>query len=344
MNDLITPDFGQVLKRDASIAKKEMLRVDKIDGKTIVYINSSSLSIIQSCPRKSYYLLERKLKSNIESPALVFGSAIHKALEVFYSTPPSDREMPDKFEERAHLLAHNPEADFGDHPFYKAIRAFVMAGQSLLSLPDTDKRSIVSGVWILGHYFQTYIRDEFTVYHDDQGPVTERTFVLKIMDHPTFEINIFGTIDLVLRNEITKELFPADHKTSSTMGTEFLNRIKPNHQYTGYIMGAQQVLGIDCEKFMVNGIQVKPIPKTSRGTPPNFTRQITSRNEDDITEYLVVINEAVFNYLRWKKDDVWPLGPVDSCAHFGGCQFLDVCSSPKNIRNNILEGKYDATT
>jgi PD-(D/E)XK nuclease superfamily protein len=339
MNDLIVPDFGQVLTRDPSTAAKEMLRVEQRADKTVVWINSSSLSVIQTCPRKSYYLLERKLRSKVESPALVFGQAIHRALEVFYSLPTAKRELPENFADNASLIVQGFTVN-DDHPFYKAIAAFREAGSSLQALPDTDKRSLSAGAWLLTHYFKTYLHDEFVVYHDARGPVTERTFSLELMHRGDLEIHLFGTIDLVLKNQITGELLPCDHKTSSTMGSDFLNRIKPNHQYTGYLIGAQQVLGLDVEKFLVNGIQVKPKPLTARGTPPTFTRQITVRNATDIAEFKDVVLESVQNYLRWKSNNVWPLGSVDACANWGGCQYLQVCSAPTALRENIIEGVF----
>lgn len=342
--EMITPDFGLVLKRDPTAAKKEMLRIEVTEsGHTIVWINSSSLSILQSCPRKSYYLLERNLRSRVESPPLVFGNAIHKALELFYSLPREDREMPPDFADEAARLVHNI-ADLENpetlHPLYAAVAAFAQAAKPLQMLPDTDKRSLGSGAWLLSHYFKTYLNDEFTIYKDASGPITERTFRMKLVETEGLAIMLFGTIDFVLWNARTGEILPGDHKTSSQMGSEFMNRIKPNHQYTGYLLGAREVLGLDCEKFLVNGIQVKPKPLTARGTPPNFLRQITVRNETDFAEFRTVVLEAVQNFLRWKSTNIWPLGPVDACAMWGGCNFLDVCSAPTALRENIIEGKY----
>lgn len=46
---------------------KEMLSVTLEGGKTVVRVNYSSLSILQECPRKSYYTFERTLRAKMDS-------------------------------------------------------------------------------------------------------------------------------------------------------------------------------------------------------------------------------------------------------------------------------------
>lgn len=343
MQNIITPDFSQTLRTVEQPSPKEMLRVMRDGAQTHVRINSSSLSLIQTCARKSFYTLKQRLRSRAGSPPLIFGSAMHKALEVFYNQPRGLRTMPVNFTEYAAVMAHGHNAP-EPHFLYDAVAAFVTAAEPLQMLPDTDPRSLSSGIWVLGHYFQTYLNDTYEIYSDEQGPFTERTFSFALVDTPSLLIELFGTIDFILRNTVTGALLPGDHKTSSRMGSEFLNRTKPNHQYTGYLMGANRALGLNCENFMVNGIQVIRRPLTSRGGPPTFTRQITHRSADDFAEFTQAIEWAVHSYLRWEDTGVWPIGSVDACALWRGCPFLDVCSAPNELRQNILEAKYERPT
>jgi len=212
--------------------------------------------------------------------------------------------------------------------------------EHLRMLPDTDKRSLSSGVWTLGHYFNVYANDRYAVARDEHGPMIERDFTLTLHEEVGLRIVLFGRIDLILRNMVTGQRLPADHKTSSQMGADFFNRIKPNHQYTGYVLGAEQVLGEPVSEFLINGIQVKPRPLTARGGPPTFSRQITTRTPEDFTEFRDVVVEATKRYLGWAASGVWPLGPVDACASWGRCEFLDVCSAPNALRTNILRSKF----
>lgn len=320
---------------------KEMLRVTRDGAQTEVRINSSSLSLIQTCPRKAQYSLRDGWKSKGGSPALIFGSAVHKAMEVFYSIPAKERVLPANFEELAELIPHTEKSSYKE-PLFDAIEAFVRVGQPLRALPDTDKRSLASGVWMLCHYFNTYIKDTYETMHDEKGPLIERTHEHVLVDTPSKRIVLFGTIDFILRNATTGEVLPGDHKTSSQMGMDFLNRIKPNHQYTGYLLLASDLLGQSLEHFMVNGIQSKARPLTSRGGPPTFTRQITRRTQEDFREFTAAVEWAVDSYLMWEKRG-FPIGSVDACAMWGGCAYLEVCSAPNELRNNMLEAKFEKT-
>lgn len=346
----VTPDFSQSRPVATTEGKtpKEMLTVRMDGGKTFVSINPSSLSILQSCPRKAYYYLNEGYRTaGGESPALTFGTAIHKALETFYLCAPSgERHLPADFRGRAAALAAGADsAEFHllteEHYLFRAIGEFVTAAEPLRILPDTDKRSIAGGIWTLTHYFETYLNDPYEIMQDDDGPITERLFRSVIYDSTDLQITLFGTIDCVLRHRVTGQILPCDHKTTSALGSEFFNRLKPNHQYSAYVLGVQAVLGFpNASEFLVNGIQVKPRPLTSRGGPPNFTRQITTRSAEDLNEFREVVITEVRRYLASCSANSFPLGPVDSCAMWGGCMYHEVCRSPESLRENILRASF----
>jgi hypothetical protein len=319
---------------------KEMISVGVTPtGKTKVRINSSSISVIQECLRKSQYLLEEKWKSENESPALTFGSAIHKALEVFYTGSPEERILP-AFEECERLIHSSPVKP---NLVLNAIQAFVDKTQALSALPDGDKRSILNGVWLLHCYFKTYINDPYSVYIDDEGPFLERTFSYVMHEDDKLIIELFGTIDFMFRHITDGNLLPGDHKTSSALsfqGQSYFDRERPNHQYTAYMMMLNKVCGLNLTDFMVNVIEVKAKPKTARGSMPSFPRQITRRDEGDYTEFKEVVLKVVRDYLYARKHSEWPLGPTDACNKYGGCQYKQVCAAPQALRKNILTSKF----
>jgi hypothetical protein len=83
---------------------KRMLEVTSDgSGRPVVSINPSSLNLLQTCPRKSEYVLHRHLVPLEKSAPLVFGTAIHAALEVFYSEP---REI--QTQNHAYVSGANP--------------------------------------------------------------------------------------------------------------------------------------------------------------------------------------------------------------------------------------------
>lgn len=320
---------------------KEMISVSEENGKTKVRVNSSSLGTLQECMRKAKYSLNEGWKAEMESPATLFGSAIHKALEVFYNGDPRQRKLPPL--ETMELLSYGHQAPDPDDLLMRATRAFVEKAQPLVALPAENKRSIQNGVYILWHYFKAYLDDPYVAYIDKQGPFTERQFTFRLFEDANLVIDYFGTIDLVVQHTQTKELLVCDHKTSSVVGVDFYNRLSPNHQYTGYLMGAQRAFGIQTNSFLVNCVQVKEKPKTSRGTPPSFPRQVTTRDADSFEEFEESVIYAVRAYLCAIETGFWPLGHVNACATYGGCQYLSICGAPPSLRGTVLKSKFIQT-
>jgi len=328
------------LMLDAPAKPKEMISVSQRDGRTFVRINSSSLSVIQECLRKAQYSLLEGWRAQDESPATIFGSAIHKALEVFYRGDVSERILP-KLED-LEMLAYGYGAS-RDGLIERAVLAFLEKAEPLYPLPEADKRSILNGVWILHHYFKAFIDDPWVCIVDAQGPFVEREFTLRVYDQPNLAIDLFGTIDFAWKHTTTGEIIVGDHKTSSALsfgGSSYFDRDKPNHQYTAYMLGAQEVFGFETENFCVNVVEVKARPKTARGQLPSFPRQITRRTKEDFEEFLQTLVYYVQRYLECKKEDFWPLGPVGSCNAYGACQFKQVCSQLPGQRENILRAKF----
>lgn len=320
------------------VVPKEMISVgvDETTGKTLVRINSSSLGVIQECLRKAQYSLLEGWRAGTESPATLFGRAIHKALEVFYSGHPEERVLP-KYEHLEMMsYGHKPPPTNNDL-IYRSVAAFLEIAQPLAALPEGDKRSAQNGVWILFEYFKKFIDDPYVCLF------TEKQFTHRFHEDPTLIVDIFGTIDAAFKHMSSGETLIVDHKTTSSLGwgdSSYYDRDKPNHQYTAYMLGANRELGIKTESFMVNVLQVKPKPKTVRGSIPDFPRQITKRTEEDFEELRQPIMKAVHDYLQAKATGVWPMGPIGACNAYGACQFKKVCAAPKSMRETILKNTF----
>lgn len=325
-------------------APKEMISVttDEATGKTRVNINSSSLGIIQECMRKAQYSLVEGWRSSVEAPATLFGRAMHKALEVFYLGHPEERILP-KYEHLEMMaFGHQPPATNNDL-IYRAIAAFLKEAQPLKDLPETDKRSLQNGVWILSEYFKTFIDDPYTAYVDEEGPFIERTFTYRMHEDATLIVDVFGTIDFVFRHLRTGDLLAGDHKTASFLnfgGQSYFDREKPNHQYSLYLLGVNRVYNLPITDFMVNVLEVKAKPKTKGAKGVSFPRQITQRTEEDFAELKETIMDSVNRYLYATTNRIFPMGGVDACNKYGGCQFKQICASPQSIRETVLLNKF----
>lgn len=325
---------------------KKMITVhtDEATGKTLVEINSSSLSVIQECPRKSQYLLYEKWIAADEHPGTLLGSGLHTGLETFYSGTPEERIMVPLEQLQIAALGNKTEDD--DNLLVRSVRAFAKRAAPLAGLPNTDKRSIANGAWILYHYFKHYIDDPYITYVDTDGPFVERQFTLRVYEDTDLIIDVFGTIDIALVNTKTGDVLPGDHKSTSSFGfgeSSYFDREKPNHQYSLYAMGARRVFGIQSNNFLINmlGVKSRYSPKLHKETgPPDFARQLTARSEEDFEELIPVVLRAAKDYLNCIETNNWPLGPVSSCNLYGACTYKQVCASPKSLRENILRSKF----
>lgn len=277
------------------------------------------------------------LRKDNESTALAFGSAIHKALEHWYQLPIEKRELhKDHLEQaEAETFRPRPEGWFSvDNTALGSIAQFCTAGRPVLgSLDPIDKHSLQNGLKILKAYFKHYANDGLEVYRDKDGPCIERQFSFIIHDGPLLQIEYFGTIDVILKNKNTGMLMVADHKTTASLGSEFYNRCKPNPQYTGYVLGAREGLGIETNLFMINGIQTAK-------TKTEFARQITDRTEDDFKELRDSVYHRVWEWLTAIDNNIFPQTAPNPCSMYGGCSYRGICEVPHKIRQNVIDANY----
>ena len=319
-------------------APKEMLSQVKLpDGRTEIRINHSSYSLISLCKRKAYYALERKLVNNSESAATLFGSAIHAALEVWYTAPLSSRR---KGSAECDDSVANMEAGLEPIPHGRCVRCaaqarFLEVAKPLASLEPSDKRSNRNGTSILDAYFSHYLDDPFVVLSDELGPIAERRVSMVLAEESDSRVVYFGTIDAVLKNEFTGQIVICDHKTTSALGQEFMQRINPNFQYTAYAAAFRKSYPQhDTRTFMSNGILVAKTKQT-------FMRQFTEISDDLINEWRTSILDTAYDwYARTQAQGPYPMNSPEPCTHFGGCQFRSICEVPASIKENIIEAHY----
>lgn len=301
------------MKRGFEVKKLDVHYADSLKETTVAYVNSTSLEIFNSCPRKAYYSIVRNARRDDEKDALSFGSAIHEGLRAYYALTPASRSAA------------------------VAVAAFRIAGASLKDLPADDKRSFTRGVQILEHYVRTYQNDPWLVYSDSRGPLVERDFEFELVRHGNLIIKLFGTIDAVFEHSETKERILVDHKTTSSLGKDFYGRTNPNHQFTGYLLACKEAFGINTDTAMMNGIQVA---KTQFG----LARAFTNRTQSDYDEYKEMVLYRVSEHLARLETGVFPMAGYPTCVNFGGCQFKEVCESHASQRENVLQSIYPNVT
>lgn len=324
---------------------KEMLTVKKLlDGRQHVKINYSSYDLLNLCHRKAYYTLERKLiNKRRQAPALTFGSAVHKALEIWYCSPLETRKRDTKAckdwqdNELQRLTIqtelHEVQAGHGACARCGSIYAFLEMAAPLNDLPAGDKRRPEMGLTILNNYFNTYLTDNFTVVNDDLGPMTERMFSAELYQDKHCVIEYFGTVDVILKSSFSNQVYVCDHKTTTSLGSDFINRVYPNFQYTGYVWLVRQN-GLDASSYYVNGIQVAK-------TKQDLLRQPWTLNETDYAEFKNAIVNSVQHWLNSLRTQVFTQTAPNPCTQWGGCPYRDICITSPAIRENVIRVTYE---
>lgn len=286
---------------------------------------------MHDCMRKAQYSLVEKYKNNNESEATAFGGAIHKALEHWYCLPAEQRELTKAQADKASSIQGDYEKV--QQGALESIRQFVIAAEPVRWLGDEDKRSVSNGIKILKAYFKHYLNDGLSVVVDANGPVVERRLEAPLYEDENTIIILHGTIDALMLDQVSGQQMVCDHKTTSVLGTQFYNRIKPNHQYTGYLWLAQQCGLTTSNLFLVNGIQVAK-------TKTEFARQQTDRTENDFAEFKQTIIYTVKQFLSCHETGIYPMYAPNPCSNYGACAYLDVCSAPATMRESILKNSY----
>jgi hypothetical protein len=258
-----------------------------------------------------------------KSSATTFGSAIHKAIETWYGFPYQQRTVVCN-----DFITSSPHVD--GCPVCSAIKAFSTYCPTINTEDFGSKRSLLNGVEILKGFFTTYRNDEWDVMSKDGKPMVELDFSFNLFDSPKLSIDYFGTIDCIMQNRETGLITVCDHKTTSSLGVDFYNRIKPNHQYTGYVMGARNSLHLDTNTMMINGLQVAKTKK-------DYARQITSRDAEDFDLLTSTVKWVVAEWLTSIYASFYPMSTPTACSNYSGCGYRYICeASPKN-QDTLIE-------
>lgn len=319
---------------------KEMLSIRQLpDGRSEIRINNSSYSLLSLCKRKAHYALNRGLVSKQESEATLFGRAIHSALEVWYAAPRTSRRSSSaQCDDSVALMESGQEPlPHGRCVRCSAQAAFIRVADALRGLDPGSKRSVINGTAILDAYFDYYADDPFVILSDALGPIVERRMELVLAEESDCRIVFFGTCDAVLKNESSGHILMCDHKTTSSLGSDFTNRINPSAQFRGYMAAFRATWPqFDTRTFMVNGLQVL---KTKQA----FMRQFVEIDDGAIAEWREAMLDVTFDWwARTKMESPsYPLNGSDACTSYGGCQYLPICQIPEKLREGMIAAQYD---
>lgn len=281
-----------------------------------VYFDNSMLEAFRACPRKFYFRHVRDWEFASPKVALSFGSAWHSSMDVIWK----GATIKDKT-----VLYKDACAAF--------LNVWVETGMTLddgtlMTLyPRTPGRAFE----MLHHYLETY----YDRIKDYEILGIEQPFVIPLTDGSD---NIFymGRLDKIWRDK--GRVYIADHKTTGSDKSSWLESFTPNNQVDGYLCAGYMTYGDAFWGLIIDGALVQ---KGSKAIPPYpagiaFPRIPVQRLFGHIeswrweTLYSINLVKENFRLLEESKIsgcDFMMAFPKNTtaCSHYGSCIYRYVC-------------------
>lgn len=299
----------------------------------------SSTEPMLTCDRAAQYRLIHS-RSTYPSPALVYGAALHEALEFLYRA--------------RHLVGRWPTDDLPDlinHACASAEHHFLENPPPLTSEWRTFDRLRE----VVTLYVNKWKDEQFSVLEINNEPMIERSFAqplgeiklnqilpfdrsLLVADAPnganfyvgTLHIVWTGIIDMVI--EQNDQLYVLDHKTSSVVGDSFYNAFELSQQFLGYQWAVEHLLGRELAGAVLNTIIGRQKTVKGSGTPNDFSRRFYPYPRHRLDEWPSSILSIIETFVHNLTKGFFPMKTSWCQGKYGQCPFFNVCSLPPQHR------------
>lgn len=311
-----------------------------VDG--CLLIDNSSLEKF-SCPRRWQHS-EVDLRSPVaEKAGANFGSTMHRGWETRYTIcgtrSPVEAEMP-LIETAMHQwLDENPQ-------------------------PPGDFRDFNHACKMMRVYNQIYPQEQFEIVknHNDK-PIVESSFMLPFCiiknnhevlpwtcDHDkvadivaTSAIPVYycGKLDLGISD--ANGLWSFDHKTAFMFGDSWIKQMSMDGGQLGYCWALGKVLNKPVAGYVIDGVRVRrPTVKSQFvGDAPidstDFVRLPFFVTPDQLAEWEEDVRQIIRSIFTCYTNSYFPRHRWQCIGKYGPCEFFDVCSTPRDQRQIVLE-------
>lgn len=326
-----------------SFPRRRILQSIDDQDNYVLQIDNSTLETYVTCPR-SYEFGNIHGRTPEPKSALVFGSAIHRGLELYYKARPNS--------EIIHAILS--EFPVEDNSF---------ASDLGLDGDSNEWRTPELAVETVLEYMVRYPRDResWSLMNFAEGPAVEIAFSLPLLETKInalcpwpqnslvvgaaspdqFHINTLtvfwtGKMDLLVQSRGDSGIWVMDHKTSSIAGGQFLNDFLLSQQTLGYTWAAREMLGITPHGFILDLIMNRKPTRT--GTSRDFGRYPYAYPEWKLTEWRNDVQAHIVKLLHDLFDRNFPKNPKWCVGKYGLCPYSTVCNINPEDRLNALQG------
>lgn len=259
--------------------------------------DNSTISCFQTCRRKYYFQYIRHLRPIVKGTPLIFGGAVHDALDCYYKGV--DREK----------------------SAVEAIKLF----KSIYTTPEGDTlRTVENGVKMLVWYFTKYKGEPFTVVGKP-----EEGFVFFCGD-----ILYGGRLDLPV--EWDGQLWIMEHKTTTRLGGSYFDQFELDKQMTGYIIALEEYSGRKCSGCIINAMEpwkeVKRVSAKTKQPEDHFLRKPLTKSKE-LKERFRYNVQAIVRDIKWceANNEFQEAEKKEACFYYNrNCPFLQLCQYGEN--------------
>ena len=296
---------------------EELLSLEKTEeGKFIVKIDASLIKE-SSCERRLWYMLCRGLRKRNSNHKMEYGTAVHKALESFYSDGEKEKAVNTAIDHYADIL-----------------------------VPDKDFRDLAHLVNQLNQYFN---QDTGLEVRKDPDPLLEMRFAYPYKQTEDLDILFCGTIDFV--GTYFGRPVIVDHKSTAAYSpAAYFASYKVSPQLMFYNLIWNKLFPEEAVGCMINGLFLGRSNKNKfeRSEIYEFSRDRLEKFKayiDDMVNRLIVRLRTLKVRDKWAEgleaEDVF-LSNFSCCeTRFGLCSFTPLCTANSaNDRESIVNMDY----
>ena len=275
--------------------------------------DSTSLGLLEECPRKYKYTIIDGYRKRGASVHLFFGQEFHAGLEIYDKcraggTSPSESTLWTLL-----YLLRSTHGWVSDHS------------------AKNRENLIRSVLWYLFEYEDD---PAHTLILANGRPAVELSFRMetdfRAPDGTVYMLS--GHMDRMV--EYAGDYFVMDRKTSgSSITPYFFNQFNPHTQMTLYTLAGRVVFNTKVSGVIIDGAQIA-VGFTS------FARGMTMRSEDQLEEFLSN-TEFWLRQAEWYAEEFYYPMNAHSCGNYGGCPFRTVCSQDRRVRDKFLETEFE---
>jgi len=283
------------------------------------WIDSSKIDTFLLCPQKYAYRYEEHLVpiDRKRDSALMFGGAIHRALEVFYRGTGFDKVKCPLCDDGCFRCKGNP-----------VIRMAAVFLENYRDDPDDLKeiRTVDRGLELLSLYLTKWRREPFQVL------AVEQSFELLYLP---YGFRYIGRIDLVIDYEGTP--MTVDHKTTTRFGIVFDAGFKLSGQFTGYMKGGSAIIGREINSALSNALRV-----TTKLDDSSFARIFTHRTPEEFDRWEHEIKFTASQILLMRQTGFWPKSAPFACGAYNRiCEYYPLCIAAAQTREHLKRTAYE---